>query len=904
MQRSSNNRNQQGRRVNAKGTAVENPKRSRPIRRRTKPRVAQETLKKEIEVVKEVEKKIIKEKESMNKQMSALIQQLDRKLNYKALAGQTVAYDLNTNAFAILFQRLLDRYAMTTSLFVNQDGAANKIYPVDFLLYCWMSLLLHLREVGTVTGDMAEMPSFAENISVPVPVASLIQYIGRYQKADMNLSTIFALSPTFFSSLVQNGHFDPALSYPFPHDNEGQLVDSLSAKPFVGEYFAQRDWTPLSVSAWCQTRLMRVSNYFRALNLPTVPLREIPGYAPGPEAYCCRGIDADTGYVYTNRVFTISKPFDSELGTIFSIGRVRIISEGYMSATIAGFATDPRFGYGTFQIENYLASGCVYLLLQQNEFRHGPIKRVYQLYRRNRVNTFAWSSKLIDGNAVQAIFATVWRQIQRQIPGFNDVQGATSSFRQFYALYSIFLLHLHHRIELSSPIANLALRLQGTTAHSISAYYNEGLAEKVALPAALERFISTVGVVLSHGAMVFPRFHSLPNTPQFTWGDPQWQNNLLAFSWRGFYSTPLNTNAYPFSWAGVGLTLPPNIKTQYYILDAAFEPQYLTVTALNPYPVQHPQAFLSEYIAVWASTTSSQVFKEFATTMVSKNSNLDRKFGTVGQMCSRTGGSGFINKIDIFEGGSDLTAVEEKEADKLGSPAPFGKVAVAYLSPAIVTSSMILNGSEALEAIVIPMSVRSLEINGAYSPYMCKMTVTASNLLLEELIDLTTQAGVNNSIVESSNTPSMLISNAGHVIPTKPTDHPDGPSKWEVAVAQTSQKAVPPLVGAAAGIACDFVPIIGELLSPLCAAGASGLVSTLMSRSLSSGQNFAKPIPEDESRAKIQAVRGGIEEMSKLIGASGEVVKKTSETLARVAASQVRGIVTPQMMVAAKDFHQ
>lgn len=889
---------------NAEAPVAQRKVRRRSVERNVAIRKRKEAKKKNAKEMVEanrMNKAISASKELTAKQVSEVIGLIDKRLSYKALQGQARTVPVNTAALAIFFGRLLDRFAMTTPLFVSRGGATNYIYPVDFLMFCWISTFLHVRDVGVVTGDMVELPSFSENMSIPVALASILQYLGRFEKSDLNLVSSMEIPVNYFATLINQGHYDPALTYPFVTANDGQVVDYLT----IGgsqDLEATRGWVAMSVGAWCKTRLFKVVGALKSLNIATVPLREIPHYAPGPEAYCCRGTDPDTGVLFANRVFSHFKPFDSELGTIFSIGRINPIFQAFISAPITSFMTNPGYGYGTYSLESYLAAGCVHLLMAQVAYKHGPIKRVYSFYRGTKISTFAWATKYIDGAAVQGLFGITWKQVQRQLPGFNDVQGGGATFRQFYCLYALFMLHLHHRVELASPVANLALRITGTTAHSISAYYNEGLADSIALPAALDKFIQSIGLVVSNGAMICPRFRSAPNTAVFTWGDAAWENNLVAMSWKGLKVSSGNQNIYPMFWEGSG-AVNPFIKTPYYTLDAAYNAIYVGVnTAGTPYPIQHPQMTIASIASAWQTTTSSQVFKEFPITMVSKKSNLDSFYGSPGQMCSVSGGALYINRIDIFTTNGDLSALDP-DVEKLGTPSPVGPISARFIVPSIVASSMILNSSEALEAVVIPSRLAILDQDTIQSPYTCKMTVTSVHTILEELIDLTTQAGVNNSAVDSGQQ-KLLISSTGHVIPTKSEDHPTGPSKWDLAVAQVGQKTVPPLVGAAASVACDFIPLIGEFLSPICAAGASNIVAALMSRGSTTGQSFARPVNESEAKSKIQAVRDGVFEMAKLVGAKGAAVAKTSDVLTKVAASQVRGIVTPKMLEQAKEFHK
>lgn len=812
-----------------------------------------------------------------------LIKLLNERFDFKANSGQAIAFDFNTQAYSIFVNAWVDRITMLTPVCVSSTGSA-PIYPVDLAMFAWMAAIIHIRKTGQLTGDtIGQLPQFTQDIDVPVPLASILQYIGKYTKHDQNFQTKYALPNGFMNASINVGELNPATTYPFPVYNGGLLWDLLGVSG-MGEMTALRNWAPITVTNWCSSRLFLVSNALKLLNIPVVPMSQVPTSAPGPEAYACRGIDQLSASIIPNRVYSMISPIDWELATVFSFGRNRVVQQTWRSEVITSPTFEPGVVYATLSTEHYLAAGLMFLLINQNAFRSGPIKRVYRLAK-TRLRTYAWNVKYISGTSVKQQISVAYSQIQQQIPLFSDQITPAIGFRQLYALHAIVALHLHHRCEMNSPFTQQALRLAAGS-YSGSAYYNNGVTASVALPSNLTEFIESIGVVVTDGQMVVPYLKPAPGGSDTTWNDPSYAGNLIMMSWKGlnYPASSVLQDAYPFPFSGATV-LKPDINAGGFIWDTAFQANYTAPFASTPYPIQHPQFTVDSFAEIWKSTLGSQFFNNLSMSMVSTAKMRQIRFGEAYQMLSIASGVSTrpIALEPVNSKLSSVAPVEEKTSGKVGTPAPTPSLFVNAPVVGYVGSSLVLNGAEIMQATILPASIGTIDINGATSTFLCKMSGSNTLLLLEDMVSKTVQSGLQ---IQAPDKPKVL--SGGELMPLKASTKDVKVSAWDQVVHETSSKLIPPVVGTAATIACDFIPIIGELISPLCGAGAAALATMFTSRGHVTAQHIDASV-ESAGRAHT-AVKSGMQKLGHAVSASKTAVDQASDLVGKFATAQVKGI--------------
>lgn len=814
---------------------------------------------------------------------SALLKLINEKFDFKATSGQATAFPLNTVAYSIFVQCWVDRIIMQTPICVG----ASAVTPSDLAMFAWMAVILRVRKFGQLTGDTISLiPSFAEDISLPVPLANILAYFGQYTQMDQNFVTSYNLPSGFMNATIGFSQLDPAQTYPFPVYNGGLLYDRMY-NGGINELVANRVWTPLTVAEWCNTRLYNVSAQLKLLNIATVPSSSVPKEAPGIEAYCCRGIDQFTANVIPGRVYSLVNPVDWEIATIFSIGRNRVVQQTWRSRSISVPSFEPGFRYGTMSTEHYLAAGVMYLLVSQSQYKAGRIRDVYKIGK-SKLGTFAWNVKHISGTQVKTLLAANYVQLQEQIPEFNDQVTAAIGFRQLYAMHVLFCLHLHHRCEFSSPVTQVALRLNGSSAHSATAFYNEGISDGVSLPGALAEFIESLGAVISDGAMVFPMLLNPTNVASQTWLDPTFAGNMIEMSWKGLNYANGQPDFYPFPWNGATVQVP-TINTGIFTWDSAFQANYEVIPVSFPYPIQHPQMSINDFVEVWKATTGSQIYNNLSLAMVHTARLKEIRFGEPYQMLSVAATSAF-RRIAVSPA---LTVLSATEKGALGAPNPTPPL---YVDAAVVTfvgSSMVMNRAEAVQATILPSNIDAININAATSTFLCKMTSTNSYMMLEEAINRVTQSGLNNTTLTLNHQPSSTTMQrlpGGEIVPVKAKDNASTPSAWDQTVHEIGGRLLPPAIGTAASVACDFIPIIGAFLAPMCGAGASAIASTLLSRSSVTGQHLTESSSSSPTTAALQSVGSGISKFGSALKATDEAVAQAGAIVNRFALAQVKGL--------------
>jgi hypothetical protein len=735
------------------------------------------------------------------------------------------------------------------------------------------------------------LPQFSRELSIPVPLAKVLEYLGKYVHRDQNIITTYTMQPGTMNALITRGFVDGSSTYPVLYSvGTGLAYDSMIQSASNGELCADRtaaSWPSISVAAWCQQRLFLVSNALRSLDIPVVPLDQIPEYAPSIDAYACRGKDRVSGNVLIGRVFAVTPIHDEDVATIFSEGRSLTILGPWVSKTMNWPMFDLVLAYANIPLEFYLACGFMFFMSTQHEFKAGPVKKVYKLYGKAEVTTFAWAPKIIGEQAIRTCLVESYKQFQAKIPGFNDVQGA-SGWKMLYALTVLFLTNLHHRIELSSPITNLALPLNGNPYWASTAFHNDGIADGMYLPAIMSEFISSCGVVVSEGAMVVPRLFLSQASPTNTWGSPTFAGNLIAMSWRKLNYTNGDGFMFPFPFAGT-TTVAPNFNTGNFIWDSTYDAPYFTLPAGIAYSVQIPSTTLSAFVKGYKSMLGQQYYQNISIAMTGRSVMYTKPFGKPSQMLSvleiPTGGNQIVV---VSPADGSLSADVPCDGKKLGTAISSGPLYFFYSTTAVVSSSLVLDRHELMEAILLCADrVGDVGLAVPTLAYNCRITGADSLALTSSVVEITMQPGQNNG--ESVPDPVRLPN--GQLVPVRSVEaKTNTPSIWDTAVHRVGSDIIEGGAGIAAGLACDAIPFIGELVSPLCASGAASLVSTFLSRSSTYATGIENKSAGVDYKARIAAVKQGVQNVGKAVGAATDAIQHTSNALTKVAANSALGL--------------
>lgn len=855
---------------------------------------------------KKVEKVVQKVFDHPSQAVENLIHKVSAKLDLKANSGNVNAVALSDVAIADMLGAWVDNITRSTPICVSTIGTAFRVWPIELYLFGYIALLLHIRRVGQLGGDtLGTLPQFLNDLSIPVPLAKFFEYLGKYRKNDQNLMTLYNLPPNFMNSLLNKGYIDPAASYPFPVSQNGLVYDNMYLGG-IKELVADRNWTNITVSAWCQTRLQGVANAFRSLDIAVVPLSGIPEEAPSIDAYACRGKDRESNAVLAGRVFAVVPIHDEDLATIFSQGRTLQVYSTWLSKVIPPPMIDLNLGFATLTTEQYLAFGFMYFMSGQNEFKAGPVKRVYKLMGGPQVTTFAWSVKYISDQAVKTCITQSYKQLQAKIPNFSDKYpfanppNAASAWRILYALEVLFLVHLLHRVNTSNPVTNLALPLSNTASSSSTAFHTDGVTDGVPLLSLMTEFIESLGVVVSEGSMIFPRFIPITRSPGTTWGSGSFAGNLIMMSWRGLNYASGVTSVFPFPFEGTS-TEYPNINTGSFIWDSSFNGNYVVSPPLFPYPIQIPSATLFSFVGLLKSALGQQYYQNISMALTCGKSGFQHRFGKLSQMLSvleaPAGNSQLIvlTPVDnnILYAGAPEPASEGKEEGAIKTNITTGPLYFFYAQTTVVGSSVIMDRHELMNAIVLASErIDNIDLVNPSIPYLCRIVGADSLSFTSQIVDMTTQPGQDNGDLMPN--PTRLPN--GQFVPTRMVEKKNNqPSVWDSAIHKVGSDIIEGGAGIAAGLACDIIPIVGELISPACAAGASSLVSTFMSRSSTYANGRMDSSAGVDHKARIAAVKAGVAQVGKAVGASSDAIGHTMKALSGVAAAHTYGIMRPAL---------
>lgn len=881
-----------------RGKQVQKKGPKKPGRRKVQKAAAEKQFDKKVEQV------VQKVFEHPSKAVENLIHKVTSKLDLKANSGNVNAVPLRDVVVANFLGAWVDNLTRMKPICVSTIGTNLRVWPAEILLFGYIAMLLHIRRVGQLGGDtLGTLPQFLSDLSIPVPLAKFLEYLGKYRRNDQNLMTVYTLPVNFMNSLLSVGHIDPQLTYPFPVSQNGLVYDNMY-QGGIKELVADRTWTPITISAWCQTRLQAIANAFRSLSLPVVPLNSIPEDAPSIDAYACRGIDRAFATPIPGRVFAVVPIMDEDVATIFSQGRSLQVYSTWLSKVSPVPMMDLNMGFATLTLEQYLAFGFMYFMSGQNEFKAGPIKRVYKLMGGPSISTFAWAQKNISEQSVKTVLTQSYKQLQAKIPGFNDTYASGppggSAWRVLYTLHVLFLVHLLHRVNTSNPVTNLALPLRISPNSSSTAFHTDGVTDGVPLLSIMTEFIESLGVIVSEGAMIFPRFTPYFATPTNTWGSAAFAGNLIAMSWRGLNYVAGNQSIFPFPLDGTS-GKNPNVSTGGFIWDSNFDGNYFASSPTYPYPIQIPASTLFSFVGAMKAALGQQFYQNISMALTCGKSGFQHRFGKLEQMLcilEATAGNDQIIVLNPTENSLNFAEDEEEEgnerkSNKLGTAVTSGPLFFYYTQTSVVGSSVVLDRHELMNAIVLVSDrVSNIDLVSPTVPFLCRIVGTDSLSFTSQIVDMTTQPGQDNGDLVPN--PTRLPN--GQFVPTRAIEKRNNhPSTWDNALHKVGSDLIEGGAGIAAGLACDVIPIIGELISPACAAGASSLVSTFMSR----GSTFANGRMDSNAgvdhKARIAAVKTGVAQVGKAVGASSDAIGHTMKALAGVAAAHTYGIIRPSL---------
>jgi len=402
---------------------------------------------------------------------------------------------MNLDSFSTLSYCIIERYAMTSELFVSSGSAvAPLIYPGELALYLYINTCYHISRVGNLTNtNFWTVPDCAD-LFVPVPLAKWLEGLSSYTEDGCCFSTSFG-----FTQYGPTPSFPPNVTGSFPRPpvlNIHQVVGSLypNGTEGGGEFSINLNTALLPGVTWdifCNTRLQPISALLASSTMLTVRTITIPIRASDGSAYVL-----PNALLTATPLFWCSpiRNYHNDSALLYNVSRVSPDSSVSFRKPLS-LGVETLYGNTVY---NLFAS--FVFLWSRRKFKRGPIIGTTKLCKIVLKTLFPTPLPL---GAQTSLFAAAWyRQIRLNInkdgSSALDGNGLIATYVQ-----TVLQMLILHRLNMSSP---LFLYDYGSPPQT---YFTTYFWSTLVLPAPISQFLSDIGPVVLDDTLYFPIFSPL-----------------------------------------------------------------------------------------------------------------------------------------------------------------------------------------------------------------------------------------------------------------------------------------------------------------------------------------------------------------------------------------------------------
>jgi len=440
-------------------------------------------------------------------------------------SGQKLQMPIDQQALIGFIEVLMAEYATNYDLFTE-------ISPLQFMQYHLMCALLHIRRVGSLTGDIltSRLPVQVQEFTWAIPnaFAKYLEYLGKYKWIDTSMQTTWSYGINFANT--ENGW--GALNYGGTQlDRTGlanwhffpQTVSRSSDVYFTHGIKFKSTTTGVQTFFQFVADQDAITAVSKAMSNQggTVTLGSVSKKAPDASAYA-RTVENSVyaGITGPNpaptRFANHFRQYDPEVALMFSWNSISSLAATYYDRPIPlpNFEYDvTETGFGISSYPYYLqpSATTVYLGRLQTVYKSGSIKNTFKYFKQPLKSLFP-QQQVIDGMGLSSLMAAAYRT-QMNNKSFTPADDPALTYFAVYLTVAYALLQARVSLTEVNHINTPSMQINTTdpiTGYPNGVYYMpqftycESSWLSAQLPPVVAAVLEGVGTIVQNGYLRVP----------------------------------------------------------------------------------------------------------------------------------------------------------------------------------------------------------------------------------------------------------------------------------------------------------------------------------------------------------------------------------------------------------------